>query len=206
MAYSTVPTVNDGDTWSAAQHNTYIRDNFSALWPYTTAGDMAVATSSTIIERLPIGSENNVLTIENNQVSWSNFYDSICYISANSISIPNVSWTTIQFANKIRDDLNAFDIAFPTTIDCTRTGIYNIAVSLKWDNNSTGGREVKVQKQSDGLPEYVDTQHSGGFLTNSFSIPIYMVEGDYFTVSVYQSSGASLNLLGAYLTFTYWGS
>jgi len=28
MAYTTPPTVSTGDTWTAAQHNTYLRDNF----------------------------------------------------------------------------------------------------------------------------------------------------------------------------------
>lgn len=32
MAYSAVPTVATGDLWTAAQHNTYIRDNEAALY------------------------------------------------------------------------------------------------------------------------------------------------------------------------------
>jgi len=31
MAYSAVPTVTTGELWTAAQHNTYIRDNFTEL-------------------------------------------------------------------------------------------------------------------------------------------------------------------------------
>lgn len=31
MAYSAVPTVSTGDLWTASNHNTYIRDNFTAL-------------------------------------------------------------------------------------------------------------------------------------------------------------------------------
>jgi len=32
MSYSPVPTVVTGDTWTASQHNTYIRDNFAAVY------------------------------------------------------------------------------------------------------------------------------------------------------------------------------
>ena len=31
MAYSTVPTVSTSDSWTASQHNTYLKDNMAAL-------------------------------------------------------------------------------------------------------------------------------------------------------------------------------
>lgn len=52
MAYTAVPSVLTGDAWSASQHNTYVRDNFAAAWPYTTAGDMSYATSASAIARI----------------------------------------------------------------------------------------------------------------------------------------------------------
>lgn len=58
---STVPTVANGDSWSAAQHNTYLRDNIEALWPYTTAGDIAFASASNQLTRLGKPSVDAVL-------------------------------------------------------------------------------------------------------------------------------------------------
>lgn len=58
---STVPTVANGDSWSAAQHNTYVRDNIDALWPYTTAGDLGYATASNQLGRLALGAAYKVL-------------------------------------------------------------------------------------------------------------------------------------------------
>lgn len=58
---STVPTVANGDSWSAAQHNTYLRDNIEALWPYTTAGDMAYASAANQLARLGKPSVDSVL-------------------------------------------------------------------------------------------------------------------------------------------------
>jgi hypothetical protein len=52
MSYSSGFTAVTGATYTAAQYNTYTRDNFSALWVYTTAGDLAYATSATTLGRL----------------------------------------------------------------------------------------------------------------------------------------------------------
>lgn len=54
MARTPWPTVLSGDSWSASQHNTYGRDNDLAYWVYTTAGDLAYATSSSALARLAL--------------------------------------------------------------------------------------------------------------------------------------------------------
>lgn len=61
MSFTTVPTVSNGDSWSAAQHNTYLRDNMAALFPYTTAGDLAYASASNALSRLAKPSVDSVL-------------------------------------------------------------------------------------------------------------------------------------------------
>jgi hypothetical protein len=55
MAFDNSYTAVTGGTLSAAQWNTHVRDNFAALWPYTTAGDFAYATSATTLARLAKG-------------------------------------------------------------------------------------------------------------------------------------------------------
>lgn len=61
MSFTTVPTVSNGDSWSAAQHNTYLRDNLAALWPFTTAGDIAYASAANALARLGIGAAGTFL-------------------------------------------------------------------------------------------------------------------------------------------------
>ena len=63
MSYNAVPTVATGDAWSAANHNTYIRDNFAAGVPdiFTAAGDIAYATAANAAAALAIGSAGQVL-------------------------------------------------------------------------------------------------------------------------------------------------
>lgn len=63
MSYNAVPTVATGDVWSAASHNTYIRDNFAAGVPdiFTAAGDLAYATAANAAAPLAIGAPGQVL-------------------------------------------------------------------------------------------------------------------------------------------------
>lgn len=61
MAYSVLPTPVTGDIISAAYWSTYLKDNFATLFPYTTSGDLAYATSSTVLARLGIGAANTIL-------------------------------------------------------------------------------------------------------------------------------------------------
>ena len=70
MAFTTVPTVVTGQTYLASDYNTYLKDNIDALWPYTTAGDIAYATSATTLTRLGIGSSAQVLTVDTGVPKW----------------------------------------------------------------------------------------------------------------------------------------
>lgn len=69
MSYNVVPTVAQGDSWSAAQHNTYIRDNFSALAPYTTNGDLAYWLSGAL-SRLAVGTAGQILQSTGSAPAW----------------------------------------------------------------------------------------------------------------------------------------
>lgn len=73
MAFSTVPTVATSDSWTASQHNTYIKDNFAAVWVGTTAGDMDYYTSSTAKTRLAIGTSYQLLRSTGSAPAWVSF-------------------------------------------------------------------------------------------------------------------------------------
>lgn len=75
MAYNAVPTVNTGDLWTAANHNTYIKDNFAAGVPdiFTTKGDLAVASGADAAARLAVGSNGQFVRANSaatNGVDW----------------------------------------------------------------------------------------------------------------------------------------
>lgn len=70
MAFSSVPTVVTNDLWSASNHNTYIRDNFAALWPYTTRGDLAFRDATPVLKRLGIGAAQRILQSSGTEPEW----------------------------------------------------------------------------------------------------------------------------------------
>lgn len=64
MAYTAVPTVTTGDLWTAANHNTYIRDNFAASAPdlFTAKGDIICASAANTAVVLA-GSDNDKMIV-----------------------------------------------------------------------------------------------------------------------------------------------
>lgn len=72
MSFNNAYTAVTGATYTAAQYNTHTRDNFNAIWVYTTAGDIAYATGATALNRLAIGANNTtVLMPASGAPSWS---------------------------------------------------------------------------------------------------------------------------------------
>lgn len=69
--FTSVPLLTTGDWIDAAWGNTYWRDNFAALFPYTTAGDMAYASSSSALSRLGVGAAGSMLTSDGSAPQWS---------------------------------------------------------------------------------------------------------------------------------------
>lgn len=106
---STVPTVANGDSWSAAQQNTYLRDNIEAVWPYTTAGDLSYASAANQLARLGIGAAYKLLRTNSagNAPEWgglpfatASLYNATAY-SNNSTTerdVPNSSGTITLLA------------------------------------------------------------------------------------------------------------
>jgi len=71
MAFNNSFTAVTGATYTAAQYNTHVRDNLTAIWVYTTAGDIAYATSATALVRLGIGASNTVLGSSGSAPQWT---------------------------------------------------------------------------------------------------------------------------------------
>ena len=75
MAYTTpVPTKAVGNTWTAAEHNTYIRDNFAASVPdiFTAKGQLPVGTGADTMTTLSIVSTTGYILSVDTTVSTTN--------------------------------------------------------------------------------------------------------------------------------------
>lgn len=72
MAYTPLSTVATGDLWTAANHNTYVKDNFAAGVPdlFTTAGDTVYASGADAAARLAIGATSTFYQVVAGLPAW----------------------------------------------------------------------------------------------------------------------------------------
>lgn len=106
MAYHAVPTQNVGDDWTAAEHNTYIRDNFAAGVPdiFTAKGDIAAATAADAASPLAVGTDGQVLTAASGAdtgLAWSSAaipsMTAARYVKGSEQTVANGSTVVIDF-------------------------------------------------------------------------------------------------------------
>ena len=118
------------------------------------------------------------------------------YNSAQSIA--NCSQTIITFNDIVYNELGAFNAGAPTKLTVP-TGVTKVQVYAfsRWAINSTGIRLLIILKNTDYAGGLYVTNPATDRTENTIISPILNVTpGDYFTVSVYQSSGGALDFAG----------
>lgn len=132
MTYATVPTVANGDSWSAAQHNTYLRDNLAAVWPYTTAGDLAYASAANQLARLGIGTSYKFLQSIGGVPVWGGLQFCSVYHSTTQ-DVGTGSATAIVFDSE-HSDVQAWHSTSSNTsrITVAETGFYKASIYLTY--------------------------------------------------------------------------
>lgn len=139
MSYSIVPRVVLGDLWTAAQHNTYIKDNFAAGVPdiFTAAGDLAYATAADVAAALAVGSNGSRLYTNSaaNAPVWAAQDTHLCLVSRNADQAMVVSPTNVLFNAEIYDTdayhdtvTNSDRITIPANLD----GTYFLFAIIPW--------------------------------------------------------------------------
>jgi hypothetical protein len=141
MAYTTVPTVATGDTWSAANHNTYIKDNFAAVWPGTTAGDMDYYTSATAKSRLAIGTSGTVLTSSGTAPQWS----ATSALTNTPGSVHAVGWIETGAGSAGASYTDVVSVTLTTTKTCTIIAMASVNM-----NSSGASKYSYVRLSIDG--------------------------------------------------------
>lgn len=113
-------------------------------------------------------------------------------------SIPDSTWTTIQFNVAIGDGIGPSIYSTSTNNYVVQmTSSYRLYCQVTWDVSSTGIRGIRVVK--DGItssPIYTNEKQSET-VSFSQSIDIYenLLSNESLSIQVYQNSGGSLNLL-----------
>ena len=107
MAYSAVPTVITGDLWSAADHNTYIKDNFAATVPdiFTAAGDLVYGTGADAASVLAIGTYPDMLVVNlaGDAPEWGSFHSGCGLSRTTNQSVSASVISEINFESEIYD-------------------------------------------------------------------------------------------------------
>lgn len=206
MARTAWPTVISGDSWSASQQNTYGRDNDLAYWVYTTAGDLAYATSSSALTRLGIGSAYQILRVNDSATApgWANpLAMTIVYKSSNQ-SFSSGSAADVTWNAEVLDDGNWHsNVSNTERITIATTGYYLPFVSIRFvkDSGGSGNFDMTVKVQLNGSDtankliseQFVDANPK--FCTFG-GVPVSATAGQYFSVNFAQDSGGAGNVTG----------
>jgi len=201
------PTVLTGDSWSAAQHNTYGRDNEAAHWTYTTAGDMQYATASNALARLAIGTARKVLRVNSGATapSWGGAIASIVSRAAVQ-SINNNSSTAITFDTETKDTDSFFALGAANKFTIPYDGYYLVTGWISFANNATGYRTANLQDSGSNLLGEIKANAVNGDVTSlPICAQIFMLTSDTVKLFVYQNSGGALNVT-AQLSISFIGA
>ena len=122
-------------------------------------------------------------------------------------SIPNATWTSIQFtAADTRDTDNFHDTSNQPerfVVPAGLGGWYQCAFLAQFAANTSGYRAQRIQINGATVSpggNFSPPTGAGGVTRMSLADEILLAPGDVVTFDVYQSSGGSLNLDGARVT------
>lgn len=138
MAFNNGFTAVTGATYTAAQYNTYVRDNFTAIWVGTTAGDIDYYTSATAKTRLAIGASGYYLTSTGSSPAWTSLLRYMSFL-LNTDTALVVGDNAVRF--RIPAALNGWNITNVAGSRMSGTGVPAIQV-----RNVTDGVDVLTTK------------------------------------------------------------
>ncbi len=128
--------------------------------------------------------------------------DAVRVRSSVNISVPNATWTTLNFDTEVFDSNNLHDAVNPDRLTAPADGYYLIIGNILWALAAAGNGERGSRiLHSDGtllartgIASAPGTAYSPNPITNSATM-WYMSAGDYVVLQAYQSEGSALNVL-----------
>lgn len=176
----------------------------------TTKGDLVAATSSGVVNRLGVGSNNQVLTADSSTstgLKWAAATTLGCSLwkSANQTA-NNVTQTPVSFNNEDFDTSGFHDnvtnndrVTIPTGL----SGKYLVTTKIDFSANATGQR-VLYHFINGILVNLALSPVNSSVNGSSFELSgVYNLSaGNFIQMQVYQDSGSALNILGAAQYYT----
>ena len=194
MTYQTVPTVTTGDMWTASQHNTYVRDNFSELWPYTAKNQMAYAATSSTLAKTNTPTDLQILSVSSGVPTWINYQQTrkFCFLEVVGQSAPSGT-TDVAFTTEVFDNNSMWSSGSSNLIQLPNAGIYKFDGYMRFSSNSSGRRAVILY---DGSNTYMETRRgqAGSYNALSFSYVYYTASSKTTRIRIYQTSGSTLDV------------
>lgn len=174
---------------------------------YTT-GDVLYASGTNTLAKRAIGTTGQVLTVSGGVPTWATpasstptFVGAKCF-NTTAQSIPNASWTTLAFDSE-SFDTDAFHSTSTNnsriTIPTGKAGKYLVQWVAEYAANATGSRNTRLLLNGVLVAYGIWSGNAGsgdGTIHNSTAI-LNLSVGDYLQIQIGQSSGGSLNAVGA---------
>jgi len=201
MAYNTPPTKSIGNTFTASEWNTYMRDNQAAMAPdvFAAKGDLFAASAANAGQVLTAGADYTIIeamATEAVGMRWTQFPVGAQISRATAQSIGNNSDTQITGLSTT-DFVKGVTIGSDTIdIPAALAGIYIAVAYGYWDSAATGGklRQVGVKVGLNTIFQSTvsdaDTQNIQQTCTRVF----YVSSAVSVSMQALQISGGSLNL------------
>lgn len=207
MSYTAVPTQNIGDEWTAAEHNTYVRDNFAAGIPdiFTTKGDLAAASAADVAGRLGVGANGTSLLADSGEtlgMKWAGAGPFIRYTKGTDQTIASGA-----AAEVIDYDTETFDTGDDVTIGAAwhfdvpvgGAGYYLISVSGVFESSAAWGvaEYVRLSLYKGGVEDCVIAER---YMQAAATVAVYvhgamiisLADEDVVDIRCTQNSGSNL--------------
>jgi hypothetical protein len=119
-------------------------------------------------------------------------------------TIPNATWTPVQFPNEAYDNDGCHDnVTNNTRLTVNTSGIYIATGNIVWGSNSVGVRGAAIRKN--GIAWYffdIKPPCNGMITCNTTSGIFWLTAGDYLELVGYQTSGGDLPITADICAFS----
>lgn len=129
---------------------------------------------------------------------------------ATTQSIPNATWTPVQFTAEEWDTDTYHDNSVnPSrfTVPADRAGYYRLTAHAAWDVSANGDRYYAFRVNGGSQQGTVSGQYRTSIYYNDLTtLEVHLAVGDYAELMVYQDSGGALDVRSAIFSASLMGS
>lgn len=201
MAYNALATAVTGDLWTAANHNTYIKDNFAAGVPdiFTAAGDIPYASGANAAAVLAIGSPKEVLTVNaaGTSIEWGNKFSGCSVQRAAVQSISGGSDTKIVFDTQTFDTDGYWTTDNTDAITTPWAGVYECSGFVSFAASTDAGGVFERIKIAGTAVALSDGNSSTDTVINFCYTGVFAASADLF-LQVFQNGVSAINATADY--------